>query len=305
MTNRIVAVFLPNTCLPRNLLDFLLDFLLGNVPRPATDGFGNCATGKLAPLIAPVPADARFAPIPAPTMHQSSTPQSDVFPKTRLTLLARASASDKTVADMAINELAGIYRRPVYLAVRARGYRHEDAEDHTQAFLTAFIHAASFQCFDPEKGRLRCYLAGALSHFLNKAYRKEQRTPPQTELQEWTAIDPNSPDKEFDLLCARELLAKAVSLLKEENSLDEDAEFRFSKMKDLLPFNPERGLIKQVADALGKTEEQIRLDTFHLRKRLGALFEAQVRETVRPEEFRSELDYLIELLRTPPANHTH
>lgn len=229
--------------------------------------------------------------------------QTELYPKTRHSLLTRASGGDKGVAEIAINDLARIYLRPVYLAVRARGYRHEDAEDHAQTFLTKFIHSDSFQRFNPEKGRLRCYLAGALSNFLNKAYHKEQRTPPQTELQEWSASDLNSPDLEFDRLCARELLSKAMHQLNLEHSGDEAKKNWFSKMRLLIPFNPKPGLIEQTAEALGKPPGNIRTDTTRLRDRLLELFKTEVRETVRPEDFESELAYLTDLLQNSPGSH--
>ncbi len=205
----------------------------------------------------------------------------------------------------ALGELVLVYQRPVYLSVRARGYRHEDAEDHTQVFLTEFIHSGSFQRFDPEQGRLRCFLSRALSNYLNKAYRTERRTPPQTQVQEWSASDPNAPDVEFDRLWARELLSKATHKLQQEHTRTAGAKRRFAALQALLPANPPPGLVAQTAVTLAMTESAVRKATSDLRQRLRVLLEAEVRETVGPADFDSELVYLIELLRTRTAPGKH
>ncbi|MCX6875611.1 MAG: hypothetical protein NTW21_17660 [Verrucomicrobia bacterium] len=238
-------------------------------------------------------------------MSESSTPQRECYPNTRWSLLTRAAGGDDAVAMKALDELARIYQRPVYLSVVARGYPREDAEDHTQSFLAAFIHAGSFQRADPAQGRLRCYLSRALSNFLNKARRTERRAPPQTQVQDWSASDPNAPDLEFDRCWARELFSKATHRLAQEHSHTAAAKHRFAALLPLLPATPAPGLITQAAATLEMTESAVRKATSDLRHRLRALLEAEVRETVTPAEFDSELAYLIELLqtRTPPGSH--
>ena len=238
-------------------------------------------------------------------MTESSKPQRDLYPNTNWLLVTRATSGDEAAARKALNELAEIYRQPVFLAVLARGYRREDAEDHTQSFLASFINSGSFQRADPEQGRLRCYLSRSLRNFLNNANRTERRAPPETQMRDWTASDPNSPDIEFDRLWARELFAKAIRKLEQKHSRTPVARHRFMELRELIPANPEPGLIEKAATTLGIPESTVRKATHDLRQSLRALLEAEVRETVPPEDFESELAYLIELLqtRTPPGNH--
>lgn len=238
-------------------------------------------------------------------MPESSKPQGDLYPNTRWSLLTRASGNDETMVVKALNELARIYQRPIFLAVLARGYGREDAEDHMQSFLAGFIHSGSFQRADPEQGRLRCYLSRALRNYLNKAYRTERQAPPQTQVRDWSASDPNAPDIEFDRLWARELFSKAAHQLEQEHSRTAGAKRRFAALRVLLPANPVSGLIAQAATTLAMTESAVRKATSDLRQRLRALLEAEVRQTVGPEDFDSELAYLIELLqtRTPAGSH--
>lgn len=239
-------------------------------------------------------------------MSESSQPQGEFYPNTRWSLVTRAASGDEAAAMKALDELARIYQRPVHLAVLSRGYKREDAEDHTQSFLAGFIHSGSFQRVDQQQGRLRCYLSSALRNFLNKAHRSERGAPPQTQMQDWTASDPNSPDVEFDRLWARELFSNAARKLEAEQSRTAAAKRRFVALRVLLPANPPPGLIAHAARTLEMSENAVRKATSDLRKRLRSLLESEVRETVTPGDFQSELAYLIELLqsRTPPGNPT-
>jgi DNA-directed RNA polymerase specialized sigma24 family protein len=88
------------------------------------------------------------------------------FPETRWTLIQRLRSGDETISRPALAELCVQYHFPLYCFIRRRGLDHHDAEDALQDFFAKLLRLESFATADPEKGRLRSYLATALHRFL-------------------------------------------------------------------------------------------------------------------------------------------
>src|SRR5437660_12692854 len=85
------------------------------------------------------------------------------FATTRWSLVA---AAKDPAARQALAELCELYWYPVYAFVRRRGHSADDAGDLTQAFFARLIETAGIAGADPDKGRFRSYLLGAVRHFL-------------------------------------------------------------------------------------------------------------------------------------------
>jgi RNA polymerase sigma-70 factor (ECF subfamily) len=88
-----------------------------------------------------------------------------VFPTTRWTLVL--SARDGAEAEKrAFEHLCSAYWRPVYVYLRRKGLRAEEAEDAVQGFFLQLMQKPFLHRLDPARGRLRSYLLRALEHYL-------------------------------------------------------------------------------------------------------------------------------------------
>src|SRR5262249_2032346 len=103
--------------------------------------------------------------VPAETTRQG------LFTSTRWTMVLDAGES-QTPADealRALSELCRIYWRPIFLFLRRQGSNPDDAQDLTQGFFAHLIESRAYARADPEKGRFRSFLLGALKHFVAHA----------------------------------------------------------------------------------------------------------------------------------------
>ena len=72
-------------------------------------------------------------------------------------------------AQEALEHLCDAYWRPLYAFARYRGYSVEEAQDLTQAFLARVIETGGLGGADPDRGRFRSYVLGAMKHFMAHA----------------------------------------------------------------------------------------------------------------------------------------
>jgi len=93
---------------------------------------------------------------------------------TRLTLLMRLrDRSDKLGWD----EFHERYGQLLYRYARARGAKHEDAEDVVQEVEMYLFRAMDGFEYDARKGRFRAYLRAAVVHALGRRASKQARQP--------------------------------------------------------------------------------------------------------------------------------
>ena len=111
-----------------------------------------------------------------------------------LVVAATADEASQTSARKALEELCRAYWYPLYAFVRYRGYSADDAQDLTQSFFARIIETGGLASADPERGRFRSYLLGALKHFLaNEWHRAQtQKRGGQVQFVEWDALDPEA-----------------------------------------------------------------------------------------------------------------
>src|SRR5205809_1286668 len=112
-----------------------------------------------------------------PATIGTETTREGLFASARWTMVLDAGES-QTPPDQALSalsELCRIYWRPVFLFLRRQGSNPEDAQDLTQGFFAHLIESRAYARADPEKGRFRSFLLGALKHFVAHA-RAHDRT---------------------------------------------------------------------------------------------------------------------------------
>src|SRR5262245_23694400 len=160
----------------------------------------------------------------------TSSASSASFAPTRWTLILR-SRGETPEARAALGELCEMYYQPVFRFLRREGRDEDEAREAAQEFFARVLRNSGFSEADPDRGRFRSYLLGALKHFLADQRKHERRlkrgggvvvdsleaaadgaTDPM-ELPDSTAP---APDAAFDREWALEVMARALERLKQE-----------------------------------------------------------------------------------------
>ena len=75
-------------------------------------------------------------------------------------------------AGHALAALCENYWFPLYAFVRRVGYSADEAQDLTQAFFAGLLAKDVLAVADPQRGKFRSFLLGAIKHFLAKKQRR-------------------------------------------------------------------------------------------------------------------------------------
>ena len=95
------------------------------------------------------------------------------FAPTRWTLVLRAKGGD-TSARTALSELCAAYYAPVVAFLRHRLPSEDAAREQAHAFFARLLEGSALTGADPQRGRFRSYLLGALRHFLTDVWDRSQ-----------------------------------------------------------------------------------------------------------------------------------
>ena len=225
-----------------------------------------------------------------------------------LVLATRPDAVGQSQARSALAALCGLYWYPLYAFVRFRGYGPEQAQDLTQAFFARLVETDGLAGVDPDQGRFRSYLLGAMKHFLSNDWHRERTKKRGGEVQfvDLDALDPEAryalapaptddPDAAFDREWAMAILDRALERLQEESEAKGRGQL-FAELKgSLTGAEPDRAA---VAERLGLTEGAVKVAVHRLRKRFQVNIRAEIAETVAdPGEIDEEMRYLVDILR--------
>ncbi len=233
----------------------------------------------------------------------------DPFPTTRWSLILDVDAHDAECTNAALEWLGNRYWFPLYSLVRRRGHGHEDACELVQSFFVELIEKRTYLTADPHAGRFRQFLSHVIKQFLlsRRSYeqaRKRQASTPPVSLDEETARvryealadSGRSPEEEFELQWAREVIDRVVGRLEDEATRRGNG----PTVEALMPFLREsqrRGAVARVATELGRTEGAIKVAIHRLRKRFGELLRAEIAETVSdPDLVDAEIRHLLRVL---------
>jgi RNA polymerase sigma factor (sigma-70 family) len=240
-------------------------------------------------------------------MRQSRT-VTDVakFRTTRWSLIAAAGGS---TADRraALHELCELYWPPVYGFVRRSGRAAPDALDLTQAFFARILEHNDLATADPQRGRFRSWLLGALRHFLANEWhrqRAQKRGGGMTPLSidaiaaegryVHELADTLTPDRLYERRWALTLLGHVIDQLGDECAASGQAE-RFDRLKGFLVGGEPS--YEELAAELGEAAGTLRVAVHRLRRRYRDLLRARIADTVeRSEEVDEEIRYLLGVL---------
>lgn len=236
-------------------------------------------------------------------------PMAQTSPQFQTTLwtevLLAGRQPDTTAGQEALARLCAVYWYPVYAFVRRRGTPVEDAQDLTQGFFAHILRSGFFGRADPEQGRFRNFLLGALRNYLatEAARRNTQRQGGGKErisidagqAERWLAAEAspeNDATRAFDRAWANTLLAQALEALEREQA--EAGRGRlFAALKDFLQRPAAAGEYDALAGELGMSKGAIAAAAHRLNRRFGDLVRKSVRDTVAsPEMAEAELKFL-------------
>jgi DNA-directed RNA polymerase specialized sigma24 family protein len=224
--------------------------------------------------------------------------------------VAAASAEGAAEARAALEELYRLYCYPVYAFIRRRGYSRQDAQDLTQDFFVHLLEKGTLARADPQRGRFRSFLLGALGHFLANADERASAGKRGGGCR-WVFLDDDSAEDRYQLAAPEGLTAEklfearwaaalveaTLARLRGELESEGKGDF-FEKLQGFL-LGREEASYQQVANALNLSLGALKTAIHRMRGRYRALLREEVARTVAaPAEVDEELRYLRAALRS-------
>ncbi len=233
-----------------------------------------------------------------------------IFATTRWSVVLGAAQAPSAEQADALEQLCRTYWYPLYAYIRRQGASVEDAQDLTQEFFARLLARNYLDRADPQRGRFRWFLLGALRHFLSNQ-REYARTLKRGGRRVHISLDELmaekryqaelcthlTPERLFERAWAVTLLARVREQLGEHFARAGKRE-RFEKLASYLPGGQERESYAEIAAKLGTTEGALRVELHRLRASYRQLLRTEIAHTVStPAEIDEELRYLIQVMQ--------
>ena len=219
-----------------------------------------------------------------------------------------ATRGDSPEARAALSELCALYYAPVVAFLRVRTRDEDRAREQAHEFFERLVAKDALAGADPQRGRFRSYLLGAVKHFVADLHDRAlaakrgagaEHVPLESGTDTSPGMDPPAssgrpPELVFDRQWALTILDRAIAALAAEY----DTADRRSQFAALKPYLTSGGTSQaELAARLGMNEGAIKVAIHRLRKRFRELVKAEVAGTVRdPAELQAELSYLVTVL---------
>ena len=234
-----------------------------------------------------------------------------VFHTTRWTMVILAQG-EAPEARAALGDLCEAYWTPVFRFLKREGRNDDESRELTQEFFSRLLAGSTLENADPNKGRFRSYLLGALKHFLADRRRAEGRQKRGgdaiiesiesggSETSSGHSIaDPEgeTTDAWFDHHWALAVMERGLDAARESfRQAGKDKQFEL--LKPWLIGDVEGLSQSDVAAELGMTPGAVKVAVHRLRQKFGEAIRREIAETVdTEEEIAGELRYLIEALQ--------
>ena len=225
-----------------------------------------------------------------------NTPLS-AFAATRWTLVVRAQGRTPE-AKAALSDLCAAYYAPVHEFIRQWHHGADKADDLTQAFFAEILSRGGVEGANPDRGRFRSFLLGAVKHFLSHAREREQavKRGGAVEFQPldtgWETPDPAlPPDAAFDRHWALTLLSRALQSIEDQFT----AEGKTETFRVLRPWLTGEADAPQAAAAaaLGLSGTAVKVAIHRLRQRFREQLRAELAATLdSPDMVAEEMGHL-------------
>jgi RNA polymerase sigma factor (sigma-70 family) len=226
-----------------------------------------------------------------------------------------AAKGDTPESRQALSELCAAYYSPVVAFMSRSTCNEEQARDLAHEFFAKVLGRQGLDGADPQRGRFRTYLLGAVKHFLANeraaascekrgAKAVHESIAPGTDTSPGRDIpDPGAlpPDELFDREWALNVLARALAVL-EQDAASTGTGSQFQALKPWLTGDRPDLTQAEAARMLGITEGAVRVAIYRLRKRFRELVKSEISQTVdRMTTVDEELRHLIEVLSHPQS----
>jgi DNA-directed RNA polymerase specialized sigma24 family protein len=236
---------------------------------------------------------------------QGSEHQGGVFATTHWSIIAAVGHAEEPQAQEALAKLCAVYWYPIYAHLRSHGRSPPDAQALPQGFFLRLLQRDFFARFNPQKGRFRSYLLGALAHFLadeqeRKNAQKRGGGQPLVSFDITEAedrfltdkADNETPDRLFDRRWALSLLDRVMERLRVEQ-YGAGKGTAFEVLRQFLVAGESEATYASAAVELGESTAAVSKAVLRLRHRYQRLFWEEISHTVSsPAEAEEELRYL-------------
>jgi len=247
-----------------------------------------------------------------PSKSTERLPPGAAFVTTQWTRVLEARGASPE-AKAALSELCAAYYAPVFAFIRRNAPDEDAARELTQEFFARQLAHQGIDTVNPQHGRFRSYLLGAVKHFLadmrKHAHRLKRGAGRPAESLEALGIgtdttpgvqvaDPDaaSPEREFDRKWALTLLERALASLADEHKSAGTLD-HFEALKVWLTGDTENISQADTARNLGLNEGAVKVTIHRLRRQFRQAIKNEIAHTVKdPAHIEEEMKCLLEAL---------
>lgn len=209
-------------------------------------------------------------------------------------------------ARVALSELCEMYWTPVFRFLRREGRDEDGARELAQEFFTRVLSGDAPLGADPDRGRFRSYLLGAVKHFLSDRREREAclkrgggMVPENLDTetgQEIRDLNATAPDAAFDREWALSVMARALEMVEREFAAAGKSA-QFTAFKPWLAGAADISAQSAVGVSLGMSDGAVKVAIHRLRKRFREAVRIEIAHTL-PEggDPADELRYLVDVL---------
>lgn len=223
---------------------------------------------------------------------------SSSFHATRWTLVQRAGLrSDE--GSKALSELCEVYYEPVLRFILHRVANEDRARDLAHSFFEGLLKQESLGSPDPERGKFRSYLLGAVKHFLAREHSHSMAVKrgggnEHIELQDDSQAD-DSDYTGFDRDWAHALIRRAHDVLEQE-MIAAGKGTQFQVLREWLDGQPTEPRATAAAE-LGMSDNALKVAIHRLRQKFREKVRSEVESTTSSEiSTDEEFQHLLEVL---------
>lgn len=232
------------------------------------------------------------------------------FPTTRWSMVLAARAGPTGESREALAGLCEAYWYPLYAFVRRRGSDRDEALDLTQGFFERLLEQRYLDDLRPGEGRFRSFLLSSLKHYVSNerarsSAEKRGGGSPAISLDAEDAAeryrleprDERTPERAYERAWARTVLDRVSRRLQEEFGAAGKGKLFAVLAPSLTGSEPARPH-RESAEALGLSEDAVKMSLLRMRRRFGRLLRDEIAQTVEDDEqVDDELRYLLAAVR--------